>query len=340
LEETVGARSLPAQLKSIDALDGHCERLLAASPFAALAWSDARGEARVAALGGAPGFARAASPKSVRAPLPAGVLPPPGSRVALIFFVPGLGETLRVNGRATPGEGLEVAVEEAFVHCAKALIRSALWKCETYGAAPSPAAPPEPPAGAERLDAPEVRAFLARAPLLVLGSRDLAGGADASPKGDPPGFVRVLGGGTLAVPDRPGNRRTDTFHNLLGFPRVALLALVPGDSRTLEVSGRASLSRDPELLATLAVQGKLPKLALLLQADAVHLAPSRELAAAALWDPSRHVPLAELPPIAEVLADHVRQNRQRGVAAAALRKLVSARRLAPALARDYEDGLY
>jgi hypothetical protein len=150
----------------------------------------------------------------------------------------------------------------------------------------------------------------------------------------------VLDAETLAVPDRPGNRRTDTFHNLLEFPRASLLALVPGDDRALEVSGRASLSRDPALLETMAVRDRRPKLALLLRAGAVRLARSPELAAAGLWDAARRPRQGELPPIAQVLADHVKQNRQRGVAAAALRKLVSARALGPALARDYEDGLY
>jgi predicted pyridoxine 5'-phosphate oxidase superfamily flavin-nucleotide-binding protein len=336
LEATVGARALPALLKSIDALDAHCERILAASPFAVLGWSDADGRTRASALGGAPGFARAEGAHRLRVPAPSRVAPRPGSGAALLCFVPGLGETLRINGRAAPDGELGIEVEEAFVHCAKALIRSALWR----GGAAAPAPAPGPPPSAGPLADPALRGFLARAPFVVLASHDAAGSADVSPKGDPPGFVQVLSGDTLALPDRPGNRRTDTFHNLLDEPRLGLLALAPGDPRVLEASGSASLTRDPALLATMAVQGKTPKLALLLRVAELRLAESPALADARLWDASSRALPAALPPMARVLADHVKQNKRRGVAAATLRTLVSERTLGPALERDYEKGLY
>jgi predicted pyridoxine 5'-phosphate oxidase superfamily flavin-nucleotide-binding protein len=240
-----------------------------------------------------------------------------------------------VNGRASTDGDLLVDVEEAFVHCAKALIRSALW---AGGARAEEPVAQRDAAGA--LADPEVRAFLARSPFAVVASCDTAGGADASPKGDPAGFLALAGGTTVAVPDRPGNRRTDTFHNLLAEPATAILALVPGDARTLELTGRASLTQDRALLETMAVRGKVPKLAMLLDVERARLAPSAALAAAALWDPARVHAEASLPKMARVLIDHVKQNKERGVKAAAMRKLASERMIGPALARDYKDNLY
>jgi len=336
LEEVVGSRPLGSLLKSIDALDAHCERLLALSPFAVIGLDDASGGVRVAALGGPAGFARVASRSRLRLPVPAALSPSAEGPAALLFFVPGLGETLRVNGRArVDGDALLVEVGEAFAHCAKALIRSALWQ----GGAQAEQ-PPAPESAAGPLADPEIRDFLARAPFAVLASRDASGAADTSPKGDPAGFLAVVGERTVAVPDRPGNRRTDTFHNVLENPATAILALVPGDARALELGGRARLSDDPALLAPMAVRGKVPKLALLLDVERAVLAPSAAIAAADLWNPASVRDASELPRMSQVFIDHVKLNKQRGIAAAAMRKLASERVLSAALAKDYQNNLY
>jgi uncharacterized protein len=337
LEEVVGSRPLGALLKSIDALDPHCERLLGLSPFAVVGLADASGSARAAVLGGPSGFARVASRSRVLLPRPENVTPVPGSPASLLFFIPGLGETLRVNGRVgAADDGLVIEVDEAFAHCAKALIRSALW----HGGAP-----PEQPftpvtSAAGPLADPEIRDFLARAPFAVLASRDAAGAADASPKGDPAGFLAIVGEATVAVPDRPGNRRTDTFHNVLDDPATAIVVLVPGDPRVLELSGQARLSDDATLLASMAVRGKVPKVALLLDVARAVLAPSAALAAADLWNPAILLDAARLPRMSQVFIDHVKLNKQRGVAAAAMRTLASERMLGAALESDYKNNLY
>jgi predicted pyridoxine 5'-phosphate oxidase superfamily flavin-nucleotide-binding protein len=84
-------------------------------------------------------------------------------------------------------------------------------------------------------------------------------GLDCSPKGDAPGFVRILDDKTLAIPDRPGNNRIDSFRNIMRDPRIALLFLIPGIGETLRVNGRASISIDPDLMQSFAVGGKLPR---------------------------------------------------------------------------------
>jgi PPOX class probable FMN-dependent enzyme len=111
------------------------------------------------------------------------------------------------------------------------------------------------------------RAFIARSPFLLIASSDSQGNVDLSPKGDPPGFVAVLDDTTLAIPDRPGNRRGDTFSNILQNPQVGLFFMVPGTRETLRISGRAEIVRDEPLRTRMAIHGKLPSLALVVRVE-------------------------------------------------------------------------
>lgn len=218
------------------------------------------------------------------------------------------------------------------MHCAKAVLRSWLWSTAPDGTG-------EGCEGAGPLDG-TAREFLTASPFLAITSQDAAGGADASPKGDPAGFVRVLRDGTVAVPDRPGNRRTDTLHNVLDRPDVGLVALVPGDDRTLEISGTARPVRDAALLATMAVRDRAPKAALLVDVHRFRLAPSPALRASRLWDPSGHVPAEHLPAASRIWADHVRANRTPGLAARAMRAAVTEPVLRAGVELDYRTNMY
>src|SRR4249920_3178390 len=100
------------------------------------------------------------------------------------------------------------------------------------------------------------RAFIARSPFLVMSTADADGWPDASPRGDAPGFVAVEGSRTLLMPERPGNNRVDSSHNLLANPKVGLLFFVPGHPHSLRVNGTARLLTDQELRARLSMQGK------------------------------------------------------------------------------------
>ncbi|MFP2956314.1 pyridoxamine 5'-phosphate oxidase family protein [Myxococcus sp. 1LA] len=327
----VGSRPLGVMLKSLDALDSHCVQLLGCSSFAVLGYVDVDGQARATAAGGPLGFAAVVDATHLRMELSEPIPLNPTVGCGLLFFIPGLGETLRVNGRATlEGRTLTFTVEEAFVHCAKSLIRSGFWK---------PPVKVEPAASGSWSGDPAVRAWLSRTPFVLLASWDAQGFADVSPKGDPAGFLR-LEGTRVAVPDRPGNRRTDTFHNVLEQPRVALLALIPGEASVLEISGVASLSTDAALLQSMAVDGKVPKLALLLEARSARLQSSQAILDAGLWDASRHAPASQLPKMSDVFIDHLRRSPQRGAAAATLRALASKRMMSWALELDYKKNLY
>jgi hypothetical protein len=148
------------------------------------------------------------------------------------------------------------------------------------------------------------RALIATAPFVLVASADAQGRTDVSPKGDGPGFVRVLDDQTLVIPDRPGNRRADTFHNVLQNPHVALLFLVPGMAETLRVMGRAGIVRDASQLEQMAVNGKPPKLALAVDVDEAFIHCPKCIVRSDLWNPRTWSDRADLPAFAEMVRDH------------------------------------
>lgn len=160
------------------------------------------------------------------------------------------------------------------------------------------------------------RAFIARSPFVCIGTRSAEARADVSPRGDPPGFVRVLDDRTLLIPDRPGNNRLDTLANILADPAVGLLFLVPGFDETLRVNGRARLTRDPDLLAGLAVNGRVPVLAIVVDVTEVFLHCAKALRRSHLWDPAARQDRGALPSLVQMIreqtgADPVDPARQR-----------------------------
>jgi len=144
------------------------------------------------------------------------------------------------------------------------------------------------------------RQFVDRSPFVLLATSSPDGTCDVSPRGDPPGFVRVLDEQTLLLPERPGNRLADSLRNILANPRVGLLFVVPGVGDTLRVNGRATLVTDDELLAPSAVDGKVPKLGILVDADEVFTHCSKAFLRSQLWDPERYVERSELPSSGEI----------------------------------------
>lgn len=129
----------------------------------------------------------------------------------------------------------------------------------------------------------DYRAFVEASPFIVLSSVG-AEGTDASPKGDAPGFVRIVDKRTLAIPDRPGNNRIDNLRNIVEDGRVSVLFIVPGVGETLRVNGTATITADPELLASFAVQGKLPRSVILVQVQTVYFHCSKALVRSKLWE--------------------------------------------------------
>jgi uncharacterized protein len=155
-----------------------------------------------------------------------------------------------------------------------------------------------------RLDV-HCRAVIAHAPFVVLATAGADGRCDVSPKGDPAGFVRVLDDTHLVIPDRPGNKRLDGMRNILANPHVGLLFLVPARGETLRVNGRACITRDADLLATMAVDGKVPSLAIGVEVEEVFLHCAKAFKRSGLWEPSRWPDLAHLCSSATMFHDQV-----------------------------------
>lgn len=132
------------------------------------------------------------------------------------------------------------------------------------------------------IDAPSA-AFIARSPFCVLTTRGAGGTPHGTPRGDSPGFVRVLSPTEVALPDRRGNNRLDALRDILGDPRVALLFLIPGVGETLRVAGRATITTDPALCAALAEQGRAPATVLRIAVEEVFFQCARALMRSGLW---------------------------------------------------------
>ena len=149
------------------------------------------------------------------------------------------------------------------------------------------------------------RAFIARSPFLVIASTDARGGVDASPKGDAPGFVRVLDDATLLIPDRLGNNRVDTIRNVLDNPGVGLIFFVPGLRETLRVNGRAQITRDPALLEPCAVNGKVPRSGILIAAEEVYFHCGKALIRSDLWNAAKMLKQSDFPSIGRIVTEQI-----------------------------------
>ncbi|MEX5212920.1 MAG: pyridoxamine 5'-phosphate oxidase family protein [Nitrospiraceae bacterium] len=325
LEACVGKVTGPRDLKVIDHLDEGALRWIAASPLGFTAFGDGE-DIGLTLAGGPPGFARPVD--ALRLRLAATALDEPnlariGRGVGALFLVPKIGETLRVNGRiaAVSGGEIEIAVEECYMHCAKALLRSNFWATSPQSDVPD-----------NLLD------FLTASRFMVLATVDRQGRTDVSPKGDPQGALIHLQHGRVWFADRPGNRRTDSFRNILVQPRIAAAMLIPGCTRVTMVSGMAWLTTDAAVRAKFAVSGKTPPLVTCIEQPTPVIFESHALAQPRLWPAV--LPREFLDPAA-MFAAHVKLSKAQGLRAALARKALSVPGLMEmGLQRDYRRNLY
>jgi uncharacterized protein len=145
------------------------------------------------------------------------------------------------------------------------------------------------------------RQFVERSPFMCLATSAPDGSCDVSPRGDPAGFVRILDERTILIPDRPGNRIADSLRNILANPHVGLLFLIPGIGDTFRVNGRARLVTDDELLGPSEVEGKVPKLGILVEIDECYTQCSKALIRSDLWNSEHHVDRSELPSSGQIM---------------------------------------
>lgn len=149
-----------------------------------------------------------------------------------------------------------------------------------------------------------VRNWIERSPFVTIATYASDGGVDISPKGDPAGFVKVLDAKTLAVPDRPGNHRFDSFLNIMETGRIGLMFLVPNRLEVVRVSGHAQVVRDAELRAGMAVDGKIPDFAIVVRVEEAFFHCGKAVIRSALWEPEKAVSVDGLPTYGRALKDH------------------------------------
>jgi PPOX class probable FMN-dependent enzyme len=145
--------------------------------------------------------------------------------------------------------------------------------------------------------------FIRRSPFICIGTQDLDGKADVSPRGDPVGFVKILDPQTLAIPDRPGNNRLDSLVNILANPSVGLLFIIPGFDDTLRVNGQASLVTDPDILTSMSVDGRIPKLAIVVKISESFMHCAKAFRRSHLWNPDHFQDRSEMPSLSNIILD-------------------------------------
>jgi uncharacterized protein len=148
----------------------------------------------------------------------------------------------------------------------------------------------------------QYRQLIEAAPFVVLATSG-PDGLDCSPRGDPPGFVRVVDEHTLMIPDRRGNNRIDSLRNLVRDPRIALLFLIPGIGETMRINGRARICTDPKLTETFVINGKVPKCVLVVTVERAYFQCTKAIIRSKLWDPASKVDRKTLPTPGSILAE-------------------------------------
>ena len=148
------------------------------------------------------------------------------------------------------------------------------------------------------------RRFIGLSPFLILATSDKNHNMDASPRGGPPGFVKVTADGAILIPDAPGNNRLDSFANIIATRKVGLLFLIPGLDETLRVNGSAVLSRADADIALCTDERRAPKLVIRIAVEAAYLHCAKAFMRSKLWDPSTHVDRAKLPNMGQMIRDH------------------------------------
>lgn len=167
---------------------------------------------------------------------------------------------------------------------------------------------PVPPVVAKVMDHIDAvsRAIIEKSPFVVIASATPDGYPDISPKGDPVGFVKVLDEKYLAIPDRPGNKRVDTFANLLQNPYLAILFMIPGKGETLRITGETRIVRDQALRESMAVDGRIPDFAIVMHVERILIHCPKCVVRAKLWQPEQWPNSSTTAGIAEAMIAHAR----------------------------------
>ncbi len=146
--------------------------------------------------------------------------------------------------------------------------------------------------------------FIQNSPFITIATSDAAGRLDVSPKGDPAGFVKPLDQYTLAIPDRPGNKKADTLTNIIQNPRIGLIFLIPGIKETLRINGSAQVVRDQSVLDLLVCNGKTPEFAIIVHVEEAFMHCAKCMIRSELWKNVEEVKARPVPSLGKILVDH------------------------------------
>ncbi|MBR1222194.1 hypothetical protein JQ557_29620 [Bradyrhizobium sp. U87765 SZCCT0131] len=223
---------------------------------------------------------------------------------SLYFIMPGIGFALRANGFCTAERGdddetlLLFRAEALFLHCSRAKVRARFWEPRANGA-PHSAAP-----GATMLSEAAL-AFVSRSPYLLMLTEDAAGRTELSPRGDPDGFVVALDRGNLLIPERPGNKVACTLTNILSHDKATVVFLIPGSADVLVIDGHCWLSAEQDMLKPATIQGKTPRLGIVLRVGEYRFQHGPALLDAGLWACETHLRESDIPSFSKMLAEHI-----------------------------------
>jgi len=146
--------------------------------------------------------------------------------------------------------------------------------------------------------------FIERSPFLIVASGS-SHSYDASPRGDAPGFVKVLDDTTLLIPERPGNRLADTLTNIVAQPGVGLLMMIPGMNDTLRINGNAYITDHAPYLEQMAHNGKAPKLGIIIDIEQIYFHCPKAFIRSHLWDPEAYMDRSEMPTLGKIILEQI-----------------------------------
>lgn len=236
-------------------------------------------------------------------PLPEGLAQGATLPASLYFIMAGIGFALRANGhcraqRHQDGIQLVFGARVLFLHCSRAAVRAQLWTPRDEPFAPTDAS------GQNELS-DEALAFIARAPYLLMLTQNGHGDTELSSRGDPDGFVLAADRRTLLIPERPGNKVACSLLNIMATGRLDLSLLLPGASTALTIKGQAWLTAERALLDPLAINGKVPVIASVVQVQSWCFQDCQTLQAAGLWRPETYVDEHAIASFPKMLAEHM-----------------------------------
>jgi len=280
-------------------LDRYCLELISLSTVAVVGFGDDSTSMKIVATQ----LIVVLSPTILSLDVPAPPIAETGTIAASIYFlIPGVGHSLRVNGEIRTKSGsCMLTVRCAYLHCARAAARAGLWD------------------GCGKLDTDSINvesAFIKACPYLLIKTLNKKYETELSPRGDCEGFVQDLGGGKLFIPERPGNKVAVSMRNIIANENIELLMLIPGSDAFMTVFGKAYLSANPELLSKCSVNGKRPKLGIVIEITQSLIRGSDTINSKTLWSKDKHIEAGHVTRFPKALSVHMNGSGVLGKAAA------------------------